>query len=83
MSYESILTAAVVLHSVSLLWALLKQLREVRGGHSRVQKVVKIILMHCLDTKTIVVFEQALHGVIQGAVHAPLTLECVRFTLGA
>lgn len=50
---------------------------------SHVQAVVEALPLHGADTDALVVLECASHAVIQRAVHAPLAVERVGFTLGA
>lgn len=49
---------------------------------SHVQAVVEALPLHGADTDALVVLENAPYAVIQRAVHAPLAVERVGFTLG-
>lgn len=47
-----------------------------------VKKVVKIPTLHGADADALVLLEQAPYGVVETAIHAPLPIERVGFTLG-
>lgn len=47
-----------------------------------VKKVLNIPTLHGAHADTLVLFEQAPYGVVERAIHAPLAIKRVGFTLG-